>query len=266
MVNLLGAGFVGRRYAELYPCMVNARDDLTIKTDCVLYTISTVHNYHVFVDPYLDIETNLSTLISALEHARQRDHCVFNFVSSWFVYGSGDQPFTEQSVCNPQGFYSITKRTAELLLIDYCQTFGIDYRIMRLANVLGPGDYKASVKKNVLTHLIQQIKHNQPIDLVNDGQWYRDYIHVDDVCRAIDLVINHAPPNSIWNIGNNQSTQFGWAIDYVMQRTGSTSAINSVSSSAVRSCPGINCDQLFALGYRPQWSMSQTLDQLIHNS
>ena len=59
MVNLLGAGFVGRRYAQLYPCVVNDRDDLTVKSAQVLYMISTVHNYHVTTNPYIDIETIL---------------------------------------------------------------------------------------------------------------------------------------------------------------------------------------------------------------
>jgi nucleoside-diphosphate-sugar epimerase len=265
MVNLLGAGFVGGRYAQLYPCMVNHRNDLTIKTNQVLYFISTVDNHNLRTNPYVDIETNLTTLIRVLEHSKSVADLHFNFVSSWFVYGNSSSAVTEQSPCNPEGFYSITKHTAERLLTTYCEAFGIKYRILRLANVLGPGDRKVSARKNALTYLIQQIKQSQDIKLQHGGHVYRDYIHVDDVCSAIDLIINQGELNSVWNIGNNVSTELKQAIDYVIKQTGSNSKIYDLVDENVRHCTGINCDKLFALGYRPKWSVTDILDQLIAN-
>ena len=66
----------------------------------VLYLISTTHNYHVFEDPLLDIETNLSTLIKTLETCKDLD-LTFNFVSSWFIYGDTELPATEDNECQP---------------------------------------------------------------------------------------------------------------------------------------------------------------------
>ncbi len=62
MVNLFGKGFIGTHYADMYDCVVNDRNDLTIKTNDILYMISTTDNYNVKNNPYLDIDTNLTTL------------------------------------------------------------------------------------------------------------------------------------------------------------------------------------------------------------
>ena len=122
--------------------------------------VNTIDNYNIHQNLHIDVDTNLSTLMSVLENIDRNDKdLVFNFVSSWFVYGQNDKtPFREDDLaCNPTGFYSITKRCAEQLIISFCNTYGIKYRIFRLANVLGEGDGKISKKKNALQFLIKEI-------------------------------------------------------------------------------------------------------------
>jgi len=267
MVNLFGKGFVGTHYSNMYECIVNDRNDLTTKSTDILYTISTTDNYHVRTNPYIDIDTNLTTLIRVLENCKGKD-VVFNFVSSWFVYGQTESPFTEESFCNPKGFYSITKRTAEQLLISYCETFGIKYRILRLSNVLGPGDKGVSKKKNALTYLTKQLIENKDIDLYDDGDFYRDYIHVTDVCRAINLVLEKGELNSIYNIGNGEATLFKDAIEYVLQKTQSTSKVNSIPQAEFHKLVQVKSmhlevSKLKSLGYKPLYNIHQTLDELI---
>lgn len=270
MVNLLGRGFVGGRYAELYPCKVNDRNDLTAKSPDILYTISTVDNYHVKTNPHIDIDTNLTTLIKALENWRltQGSQGVFNFVSSWFVYGDTDLPAREDSYCNPKGFYSITKRTAEQLLISYCETYGLKYRILRLANVLGPGDPKAGPKKNAVTYMINQMRQNLPINLYDGGEFIRDYIHIDDLCRAINLAITLGSENEIYNIGNGQGTRFKDIIDHIV-KLGSTSQINRVESADFHKIVQVksmymDTAKLKNLGYRPEHSIYSIIEELFN--
>ena len=82
-----GSGFVGSAYVKRNPdCIVKSRNDYTVGAEDVLYMISTVTNYHVKTDPYIDIKTNLMTLMMVLSQCKDLD-VVFNFVSSWFVYG-----------------------------------------------------------------------------------------------------------------------------------------------------------------------------------
>ena len=128
MVNVFGGhGFIGSRFVSLCKdTIVNERNDLEVKISKgeILYLISTIDNYTMKVNPYIDIETNLTTLMRVLEQCKKKK-VVFNFASSWFVYGDTDLPAREDSYCNPKGFYSITKRAAEQLLISYCETHNI---------------------------------------------------------------------------------------------------------------------------------------------
>ena len=132
------SGFIGSKFSSMYGGYSIWREEDTPVSDTdVLYFISTTHNYHVFDDPYLDINTNLIKLISVLEEFK--DGCkgkTFNFISSWFVYWDTDFQAREGSVCNPKGFYSITKQAAERMVASYCETFELNYKIFREAGGL----------------------------------------------------------------------------------------------------------------------------------
>jgi nucleoside-diphosphate-sugar epimerase len=180
----------------------------------------------------LDVQTNLIKLISDLELLRNKfGKFTFNYLSSWFVYGEGAKlPFEESQTCNPKGFYSISKFSAEMFLASYAQTFGINYRILRLANVYGPSDSGVSKKKNALQYLISQIKSGAPVDLYEGGDFQRDYIDVRDVSTAIDLVIEKGEMNSIINIGTGMPSRFLDLIQEAKRAFNSPSELNSIST------------------------------------
>ena len=268
MINVLGgSGFVGSRYCELTENVIeNTRSDYTTKTSNILYFISTVDNYNVHTNPFLDIETNLTTLVKTLETCKRGD--TFNFISSWFVYGDVELPAKEDSYCDPKGFYSITKRAAEQLLISYCETFGIEWRILRLGNVLGKSDMKVSKKKNALQYLINEIKQNRDIDLYDGGDLYRDYIHVDDVVQAINLVIEKGPVGEIYNIGNGKKVYLRDSLEYVRVRTNSTSKFNSIDivdfhKKVQTKNMVLDISKIQLLGYVPKYNTEQMLDTLL---
>lgn len=268
MINLFGHGFIGKHYSAMFPCIVNERNDLVPKTNEILYFISTTDNYNVHNNPYIDIETNLTTLIRVLENCRKLTQPVtINFASSWFVYGNG-QNVDENAPCEPQGFYSITKRTAEQLLISYCKTFGMNYRILRMANVIGIGDRRASLKKNALTGLLQRLFRGEEVNIYARGDFYRDYIDVRDVVVALNLVCTTGARNEIYNIGTGTPTKFIDAIDYIVEQTRSTSKINFVEPSDFHKIVqtlsfSMDCSKLRQLGYQAKYSVFDTLDTLI---
>lgn len=83
-----GTGFVGGNYKRMFPELTNVHgreDDIPVFKD-VLYMISTTSNYNVFGDVHIDVSTNLTKMLKVLSNCKDRD-IVFNFVSSWFVYG-----------------------------------------------------------------------------------------------------------------------------------------------------------------------------------
>jgi nucleoside-diphosphate-sugar epimerase len=169
----------------------------------VLYLISTTHNYDTW---QVNLDTNIQCLLEVLQHHRKED--IFSFCSSWFVYGDVPLPAYEHMQPNPRGGnYNLTKLWAEQLVQDYCGEHGIPWKIFRLANVFGKGD-KFSNKKNALQYLIDQMRQNIDIHLYNDGMFYRDYIHVDSVCRMLYEGMRKLPPCRIYNVGSGRSILF----------------------------------------------------------
>ena len=265
-----GTGFIGSRFCELYAnevCKI-PRDIYKPSSKDVLYFISTTSNYSVFDDLQIDIQTNLSVLMKVLENCKEKN-LVFNFISSWFVYGkTEDLPASENSVCNPKGFYSITKRCAEQLIISYCETFGIKYRILRLANVYGEGDVSVSKKKNALQFLIKEVVNDQDINLYDGGKNIRDFIYVDDVCQAIKMCISRANVNDIINVGSGQPHQFLDLMNYCLMKTKSKSKIISVMPTDFHNIVQVknmylDTTKLKELGFRQRVSISDGLDKII---
>ena len=85
-----------------------------------------------------------------------------------------------------------------------------------------------SKKKNALQFLIEKLKANEPIELYEGGNFVRDYIHVLDVVKAIDLIILKAPVNSIYNVGTGVPSRFCDLIDVARDELGSQSTIKSI--------------------------------------
>lgn len=268
-----GKGFVGSAFKKKclnneYFIIDNERDDYEIKSNNIVYMISTVSNYNVLTDHYIDIETNLITLIKVLEQCKNNDQIIFNFISSWFVYGETEIPADENSTCNPNGFYSITKRCAEQLLISFCKTFNIKYRILRLANVAGYGDLKASNQKNALQFIINEMKAGNDINLYENGNFFRDYIHVEDVAEAIYLVIIKGKVNHIYNVGNGEPILFKKIIDYAFNRLKSTSKLTCIKTPDFHKIVQVksmwmSSEKIKTLGYKPKYTIENILDDMI---
>jgi len=225
-----GSGFIGKRFSSIsnHKCIPMDREERKPKSKEILYFISTTHNYHVFDNLKIDINTNLTVLMEVLDTIKEKDDIIINFVSSWFVYGETSLPAREDMCCKPKGFYSITKHTAESLLISFCETYNIKYRILRLSNVYGDGDFGVSKKKNALQYLINELRNNKSISLYHGGDFYRDYLHVDDICRAIDLCIEEGMLNEIINIGSGNKIKFKEVINIAKVELKSRSKICSI--------------------------------------
>ena len=264
-----GKGFIGSRFVELYPHVstVEERDANKAVEKNALYFISTTTNYHVFDDVHLDIDTNLNKLMYVLPNINGD----FNFTSSWFTYGKGvgdsaENAAREDSVCNPNGFYSITKRTAEQLTKSYCETFRKSYRILRLCNIVG-GDCSANAKKNALEFLIKKVKRGEDVQIY-DGDNYRNFLHVDDACHAIKLVTDKGNRNEIYNIGSTHSHRIIDIVEYAIHQINSKSKIILVKTPAFHDVVQtkdffMNCNKLRGLGFVEQYDIYDCVNKML---
>jgi nucleoside-diphosphate-sugar epimerase len=261
-------GFIGSRYCKLFcdEVVSQKREERNPKVNDIIYFISTVDNYNVFNNITLDVETNLKVLCEVLEHCKERD-ITFNFISSWFVYGETELPAKEDYHCNPTGFYSITKKAAEDLLISFCKTFKVNYRIIRLCNVLGSGDGKVSKKKNALTYMIECLKKNEDVFLYDNGTPKRDVMHVNDVCRAIHLICNSGDLNQIYNVGSGVPTSISTIINLAKEHLRSTSNIRSKNAPEFHQIVQtkdfwMDTTKLKNLGFKQTITLEQIIEEL----
>ena len=268
-----GSGFIGGRFGQMFnsEVIVIDRDDRVPKTNEILYLISTVDNYNIHNDLHKDIDTNLTILMDVLTNIKESEEdVVFNFVSSWFVYGKNEVlPFNEErSFCNPTGFYSITKRAAEQMLISFCETFGIKYRIFRLSNVLGEHDYKVSRKKNALQHMIKCLCFDEEIFLYDGGNAVRDYIYVDDACSAMLHCIKHAPTNQVINIANGQPYVLGEVLEKARVASNSNSIIHNIQPPHFHDVVQVkdsylDITKLKSYGFESQYTIDDMVEKLV---
>lgn len=271
-------GFIGSEvckndnFVHNEPDAHNFRNRLTSAHPDIVYLISTTHNYHILDnDPYTDIGTNLSHLISVLQANRLKygDKFSITFVSSWFVYGKVSKlPVDEAAICDPKGFYSITKRTAEQLLASYCDTWGIDYKIIRLSNVLGLDDKKVSARKNALQYMIRELVIGNSVQ-VYEGSNRRDFIHVSDAAEAIRRVARYGRRGEIYNAGSGYPNDIGEILASVARKLDIEGKITTCPTPKFHSQVQIkdfwmdNSKIKFELGWKPVRIIEDIIDEIV---
>jgi dTDP-glucose 4,6-dehydratase len=145
------------------------------------------------------VKTNVLGTENLLAHALMLNIKVFIQISTDEVYGSIDNgSWKEDSPVKPNSPYSASKAAADLLAISYYKTHGLDVRITRCCNNYGPRQLPEKLIPNFITKLMK----NEQVPLYGDGRNIREWIHVDDHCRAIDLVVEEGKPGEVYNIGS----------------------------------------------------------------
>ena len=121
-------------------------------------------------------------------------------VSTDEVYGDApfdsDIRFHEDSPLHPSSPYAASKASADLLVMSYKRTYGLNVSISRCSNNYGPNQHK----EKLIPMVIDKAKHNQSIPIFGDGKNMRDWIHVDDHNDAIDLIIQKGVSGGIYNV------------------------------------------------------------------
>jgi len=133
---------------------------------------------------------------AALAHKVKR----FIQISTDEVYGSLGKTglFTESTPINPNSPYSASKTAADLLMLAYHHTFAFPVVITRCSNNYGPYQFPEKLIPLFVTNLLE----NKKVPVYGDGRQVRDWIHVDDHCRAIMAVIERGRDGEVYNIGS----------------------------------------------------------------
>jgi len=147
------------------------------------------------------IETNVLGTQVLLEAARKYGIPRFVQISTDEVYGSlGSRgSFTETSPLAPNSPYSASKTAADLLVRAYHKTYGLDTVITRCSNNYGPYQFP----EKLIPLMISNALEDKPLPVYGDGMNVRDWIYVEDHCRAIDVIMHEGRGGEVYNIGAN---------------------------------------------------------------
>lgn len=270
--SVFGAGgFILGEFCKTYPNEVEIipRDGVFAPTKDILYGISTIHNYHPKDgNPFIDIETNLLHFMKVLK-SNVSEEIVFNLISTWFVYGNTELPVKEESICNPTGFYSITARAREQLLISFAETFNIKYRILRLGNVIGIGDKKISRRKNAVQHIIKEVAQGRDVDYLYKNGAIRDYIDVRDCVNAIKLVLENGDMKQIYNVANGNGLNVNELVSVAWRESGYKSKITEIPvpyfhKTVQTPKMWMDIKKIKSLGYVQRHDIKQSVRELVH--
>ena len=153
--------------------------------------------------PAFDAEVNVVGTVNALEAARAAGaHLVFASTGG-AIYGDVDKPAREDSPLLPVSAYGLAKRSAEIYVDGWNRVFGSRHVVLRFANVYGPRQ-SAALEGGVIAIFLERLATGRPTAIFGDGTITRDFVHVDDVVRALLLAAAHR--GGIFNVGTGIET------------------------------------------------------------
>ncbi|PAB60037.1 dTDP-glucose 4,6-dehydratase [Anaeromicrobium sediminis] len=184
--------------------------DSIFKNHTIDYVINFAAESHVdrsIMDSSIFTKTNVLGIQVLLDKAKkywQSGECFkpnkkFVQISTDEVYGSLDRDgyFREETPLSPRNPYSASKAAADLIVNSYYHTHKMPINITRCSNNYGPYQFP----EKFIPLIINNCLNNRKMPLYGDGKNIRDWIHVEDHCRAIDVVLSHGKPGETYNIG-----------------------------------------------------------------
>ena len=170
--------------------------------DIVLNFAAESHVDRSIDSPAIFLDTNVLGTEVLLEEALKHDVKRFHQISTDEVYG--DLPlekknlrFTEQSILRPSSPYSASKASADLIVLAYHRTYGLNVTISRCSNNFGPYQHE----EKLIPKTIKNALSDNVIPVYGTGENIRDWIYVKDHCKAVDTIIHKGKDGEIYNIG-----------------------------------------------------------------
>ncbi len=234
--------------------------------DIVVHFAAESHVDRSITGPSEFVRTNVLGTQVLLSSAVANKVAIFLHVSTDEVYGSISIGSSQESdLLLPNSPYSASKAASDLLVRSYVQTYDLDARITRCCNNYGPGQYR----EKFIPLAIQNIRDNKQIPIYGDGTNVREWIHVDDHCRAIQLAINNGKKGETYNIGSGVSFENIDIAKKILKLSGKDlSFIQFVKDRLGHDFRyALNSEKAKSiLGFHAQGSLDATLAQLVKNN
>ena len=171
--------------------------------DAVVHFAAETHVDRSIEDASPFLNTNIIGTHSLLEAARLFPSIRFVHISTDEVYGSAPAglAFTEAAPLDPRSPYAASKASAEHFVTAYANTYGVSSVILRCTNNFGPFQFP----EKLIPLMIANASEDKPLPIYGDGMQERDWLFVEDYCRAIALALEKAAPGSVYNVSSGES-------------------------------------------------------------
>ena len=175
----------------------------TKRIDLIVHFAAESHVDRSVLQPEVFIETNVVGTQVLLQAALQNGVKHFHHVSTDEVFGAldldGKEKFNEKTPYNPHSPYSAAKAGSDHLVRAYGDTYGLVYTITNCSNNYGPYQFP----EKIIPLFIANAQDDKPLPIYGDGKSVRDYLYVEDHCRAIVDVIEKGKKNETYCVGGN---------------------------------------------------------------
>lgn len=181
-----------------------------------------------------EIEKNIGATSRLLDACIRQGVKKVVFISSGgAVYGKvTNLPINENATAYPITTYGIQKLTIEKLFYLYNYQYGLDYRVVRLANPYGPFQ-RPNGKLGVITNFIYRALTDGLIEIYGDGDVIRDFIYIDNAVEAIVNITNCDAPEKIYNVGSGYGTSINEIVNLIKEMVNPDLTINHIASRSV---------------------------------
>lgn len=228
--------------------------------DAVVHFAAESHVDRSIHSPAPVIETNFNGTFTLLEAARRLSVARFVHISTDEVYGSIDAPHEadETYPLRASSPYSASKAGSDLLALSYYTTYKMNVSVTRASNNYGPYQFP----EKLIPLMISNALDDKPLPVYGDGQQVRDWLYVEDHCRAIFSVLEKGRAGEIYNIGGSCSLPNLEVVRRILKATGKPETL----ITRVTDRPGH--DRRYALtndkltretGWRPQMDFEEGL-------
>ena len=196
--------------------------------DVVVNFAAESHNSLAVVDPGRFFRTNVLGTQALLEASRRCEVERFHHVSTCEVYGDlpldSDESFSEESPYRPRTPYNASKAAADHAVRAYFETYGLPVTITNCSNNYGPYQFP----EKVIPLFTANALDDRPLPLYASTENRREWLHVLDHCRAIELVLDRGEPGETYNVGSGIEKSIAEIADAVLEHTGKPSSLKTI--------------------------------------
>ena len=191
--------------------------------DAVVHFAAESHVDRSIHSPAPVVQTNIFGTFTLLEAARRHKTARFLHVSTDEVYGSIDEPHDadETYPLHTSSPYSASKAGSDLLALSYFTTYKMNLAVTRASNNYGPFQFP----EKLIPLMISNALEDKPLPVYGDGMQIRDWLYVDDHCRAIRSVLDKGAAGEIYNIGGSRALPNIEVVHKILAATGKTDSL-----------------------------------------